>query len=145
MVCGAALNYKWKQKGLSSAFLPEHDSDSLAWAGRGHITGGDAHMYKLNLRPTRSIFDNRPVPGPNFANTGSYLVLSLHHTPWVKKLPNHCSVALCVMQVFPSKTNVQAEWVNVDAFYISVGLVSALWEFSANQCCRRNRRYRSWP
>lgn len=43
-------------------------------------------MYKLNLRPTRSIFDSRPVPGPNFANTGSYFVLSLHHTPWVKKI-----------------------------------------------------------
>lgn len=30
MVSGAALNYKWKQKGLSSAFLPERDSVSLA-------------------------------------------------------------------------------------------------------------------
>lgn len=35
MVCGAPLNYKWKQKGLSSAFSPEHDSDSLAQAGHG--------------------------------------------------------------------------------------------------------------
>lgn len=42
MVCGAAVNYKWKQKGLSSAFLPERDPDSLAWAGHAHKTGG--HM-----------------------------------------------------------------------------------------------------
>lgn len=41
-------------------------------------------MYKLSLSPTRSTFDNRPIPGPNFANTGSYLVVGLHHTPWVK-------------------------------------------------------------
>lgn len=45
MVCGAALNYKWKQKGLSSAFSPECDSDSLAQAGRGHKTGGDTHTH----------------------------------------------------------------------------------------------------
>lgn len=25
MVCGAAVNYKWKQKGFSSAFLAERD------------------------------------------------------------------------------------------------------------------------
>lgn len=43
MVCGALLNYKWKQKGLSSAFSPEHDSDSLAQAGHGHNTDAHAH------------------------------------------------------------------------------------------------------
>lgn len=45
MVCGAAVNYKWKQKGLSSAFSPERDSDSLAQAGHGHKTGGDTHTH----------------------------------------------------------------------------------------------------
>lgn len=43
MVCGAPLNYKWKQKGLSYAFLREQDSDSLAQAGHGHNT--DAHTH----------------------------------------------------------------------------------------------------
>lgn len=45
MVCGAALNYEWKQKGLSSTFSPKHDSDSLPQAGHGHETGGDTHTH----------------------------------------------------------------------------------------------------
>lgn len=57
MVCGAALNYKWKQKGLSSAFLPERDSDSLARAGHGRKTGGDTHTHTQtqSVSPTNSI------------------------------------------------------------------------------------------
>lgn len=51
MVCGAALNYKWKQKGLSSAFLPERDSDSLAWAGHIRETGGDTHTHTQTHNP----------------------------------------------------------------------------------------------
>lgn len=47
MVCGADVNYKWKQKGLSSAFLPERDPDSLAWAGHVHETGGHTHTHML--------------------------------------------------------------------------------------------------
>lgn len=47
MVCGAALNYKWKQKGLSSASSHERDSDSLAQAGHSHKTGGDTHPHDL--------------------------------------------------------------------------------------------------
>lgn len=38
MVCGAAVNYKWKQKSLSSVFSPERDPDSLAWAWHAYKT-----------------------------------------------------------------------------------------------------------
>lgn len=66
MVCGAPLNYKWKQKGLSSAFLPERDSDSLAWAGHICETGGDTHT---NTYPDTQT----PSPDP----TKSSLLISL--------------------------------------------------------------------
>lgn len=49
MVCGAAVNYKWKQKGLSSAFLPDRDPDGLAWAGHVHETGGHAANLSVSL------------------------------------------------------------------------------------------------
>lgn len=60
MVCGAALNYKWKQKGLSSAFSPERDSDSLAQAGHGHKTGGDTHTHGTQYMQTCQLHQIQP-------------------------------------------------------------------------------------
>lgn len=56
MVCGAPLNYEWKQKGFSSAFPAEHDSGGLTQAGQGHNT--DTHNTPSNtckpISPIRS-------------------------------------------------------------------------------------------
>lgn len=55
MVCGAAVNYKWKQKGLSSAFLPERDPDSLARAEHARTTGGRTHAHTHMLSTKHSV------------------------------------------------------------------------------------------
>lgn len=59
MVCGAALNYKWKQKGLSSAFSPERDSDSLAQAGT--VTKQEAtHIHTAQYMQTCQLHHIQP-------------------------------------------------------------------------------------
>lgn len=58
MVCGAALNYKWKQKGLSSAFSPERDT---VWHKQDTVTKQvETHIHTAQYMQTCQLYQIQP-------------------------------------------------------------------------------------